>query len=202
MAYLLRLLELRLRFYQFISTVTHISGDTTSMADDASRLWNLSDTELLTHFSSNYPHARSWKLASLSPRMHSALISSLYKRRSTKGLFPQEPEQTNAASVNGKSYAKTTTSTHSLIKYGTRSRFSKFLPAGLEAAYSLTTGSQYAHVLLRRTSGRLGRRSPTWVSRNPDSTSTGALTTGSNNSSAGGRNQMGPRSGSNPLTLG
>ena len=50
---------------------------------------------------------------------------------------------------------------------GTRSRFSNCLPVGLEAAYLLTTGSQYAHVLLRRTSGRLGRRSPTWVSGTP-----------------------------------
>ena len=132
--------------------------------------------------------------------MHSALISSLYKRRSTKGLLPQEPEQTNAASVNGKSSAENTISTHSLIKYRTRSRFSNFLPAGLEAAYSLTTGSQYAHVLLRRTSGRLGRRLPTWVSKTPASTSTGALTTGSNDSSEGGQNQMGPQSGSNPST--
>ena len=132
--------------------------------------------------------------------MHSALISSLYKRRSTKGLFPQEPEQTNAASGNEKSSSENTISTHSSIKYGTRSRFSNFLPAGLEAAYLLTTGSQYARVLLKRTSGRLGRRSPKWVSKTPVSTSTGALTTGSNDRSKGGKNQMGPRSGSNPST--
>ena len=88
-AYLLRLLALHRRFYQFISTVTHISGDTNSMADDASRLWNLSDTKLLAHFNSNYPHARSWNLAALRPVMHSALISSLYKRRSTEGFLPQ-----------------------------------------------------------------------------------------------------------------
>ena len=83
--------------------------------------------------------------------MHSALISSLYKRRSTKGLFPQEPEQTNAASGNGKSSSENTILTHLLIKYGTRSCFSKCLPAGLEAAYSLTTGSHYADVLMSRT---------------------------------------------------
>ena len=173
MAYLLRLLALHRRFYLFISTVTHISGDTNYMADDASRLWNLSDTALLTQFNSNYPQARYWKLTALRPRMHSTLISSLYKRRSTKGLFPQEPEQTNAASGNGKSSAETTISTHALIKYRTRSRFSKFLPARLEAAYLLPMGSQYAHVLLRSNSGLLGRRSPTWVLKTPFSTSTG-----------------------------
>ena len=42
------------------------------------------------------------------------------------GLFPQEPDQTNAASGNGKSSTENTISIHSSIKYGTRSRFSKF----------------------------------------------------------------------------
>ena len=56
-AYLLRILVLHRRFYRFISTVTHLSGDTNSMADDVSQLWNLSDTKLLTHFNLNYPQA-------------------------------------------------------------------------------------------------------------------------------------------------
>ena len=172
-AYLLRLLALHRRFYRFVSTVTHIAGDKNSMADNAFRLWKLSDKELLAHFNSTYPQVRSWKLVALRPRMHSALISSLCKRISTTGLFPPEQKQTKVAFENGKSSAGLTTWTPSSIKYGTRSRFSKFLPAGLEAAYSLTTGSQYAHVLLRRTSGRLGRRLPTWVLGTPASTSTG-----------------------------
>ena len=74
-AYLLRLLALHRRFYQFISTVTHILGDTNSMTDDASCLWNLSDKELIAHFNVTYPQVWSWKLAALRPRIHSALIS-------------------------------------------------------------------------------------------------------------------------------
>ena len=172
--YFLRLLALHHRFYRFVSTVTHIAGDTNSMADNASRLWKLSDKEILAHFNLTYPQVRSWKLVSLRPRMHSALISSLCKRRSTTGLFPPEQKQTKVSFKNGKSSAGPTTRTPSSIKYGTRSRFSKVLPAGLEAAYLLTTGSQYAHVLLRRISGRLGRISPTWVLGTPASTITGA----------------------------
>ena len=95
--YLLRLLALHHRFYRFVSTVTHLAGDTFSMADDASRLWQLSYTELLAHFNSTYPQVRSWKLVALRPRMHSALISSLCKRRSTTGLFPPEQKQTKVA---------------------------------------------------------------------------------------------------------
>ena len=75
------------------------------MADNASRLWNLFNKELLSHFNVTCPQVWYWKLAALSPRMHSALISSLCKRRSTKGLFHLEPKHTNVASVNGKASA-------------------------------------------------------------------------------------------------
>ena len=54
-AYLLALLALHGSFYRFVFTVTHIAGDTNSMADDASRLWQLSEKELLAHFNLTYP---------------------------------------------------------------------------------------------------------------------------------------------------
>ena len=107
--YFLCLLELHRIFNQFISTATHISGDRNSMADNASRLWKLSDKELIAHFNMTYPQVRSYKLAALRPRMHSVLISSLCKSISTKGLFPLEPDQTNVSSGNGKSSAGCTT---------------------------------------------------------------------------------------------
>ena len=201
-ASLLRLLALNRRFYRFVPTVTHIAGDTNSMAYDASRLWQISDKELLAYLNLMSPKFWSWKLVALRPRMHSALILSLCKRRSTTGLFTPEQKQTKVAFKNGESSAGPTTWTPSLIRYGTRSCFSKFLLARLEAAYSLTTGSQYAHVLLRHTSVRLGRRSPTWVSGTPASTSTGAYTTVFNGNYEGGKNWMGPRRGSNPSILG
>ena len=80
-AYLLRLLALHHRFYRFVSTVTHIAGNTNYMADDTSRLWKPSDKELLEHFNFTFPQVRYWKLVALRARTHSALISSLCKRR-------------------------------------------------------------------------------------------------------------------------
>ena len=67
MVYLLRLLALHRQFYRFVSTVTHIAGDKNSMADDASHLWQLSDTDLIAYFNSIYPQVRSWKLVALRP---------------------------------------------------------------------------------------------------------------------------------------
>ena len=39
--------------------INHISGDDNRMADDASRRWNHTDEELLTHFNSTYPQTKS-----------------------------------------------------------------------------------------------------------------------------------------------
>ena len=76
-AYLLCLLALHRRFYCFVSTVSHISGDTNSMADGASCLWNISEKEILAHFNLSYTHVWYWKLPALRPQMHSDLILSL-----------------------------------------------------------------------------------------------------------------------------
>ena len=133
-AYLFHLLALHHRFYRFMSNVTHIAGNTNSIADNASHLWKISDKELLAHFNLTYPQVRSWKFAALGPRMHPALISSLCKRRSTTGLLPPEQNKTKVAFENGKFSSGLTTWTPSSIKYRNRSRFSKILPAGLEAA--------------------------------------------------------------------
>jgi hypothetical protein len=51
------------------------------MADDCSRLWELSDDALLTHFRSRYPQTEPWQLCHLRPEMLSSLISALHKRR-------------------------------------------------------------------------------------------------------------------------
>jgi hypothetical protein len=51
------------------------------MADDCSRLWDLSDDALLTHFRSRYPQTKPWQLCPLRPEMLSSLISALHKQR-------------------------------------------------------------------------------------------------------------------------
>lgn len=49
-AYLLRLNSLHQRRYRYVSMHNDIAGKTNVMADDASRLWGMSDSELLSHF--------------------------------------------------------------------------------------------------------------------------------------------------------
>ena len=80
-AYLLRLNSLHQRQHRYVATHNHIAGTANSMADDASRLWELDDSALLTHFDCTYPQAFPWELSILAPNTNSALIGSLFKQR-------------------------------------------------------------------------------------------------------------------------
>ena len=51
------------------------------MADDCSRLWHLTDTQLLTHFNLQYPQNLPWKQCTLRPEMNFALLSALQRKR-------------------------------------------------------------------------------------------------------------------------
>ena len=51
------------------------------MADDCSRLWHLSDAELLEYFNLTYPQAVPWQIRDLSPAMQHALNSALLCKR-------------------------------------------------------------------------------------------------------------------------
>ena len=58
-AYLLRLCALHQRFHRYVSLFDHIPGRDNQMADDCSRLWHLSDAQLLSHFDATYPQKHS-----------------------------------------------------------------------------------------------------------------------------------------------
>lgn len=80
-AYLLRLNALHQRRHRYVAQHDYIAGPVNAMADDASRRWDLTDNDLLTHFSRSYPQTTSWTLHHLSPAMHLALIGALSRRR-------------------------------------------------------------------------------------------------------------------------
>jgi hypothetical protein len=80
-AYLLRLNSLHQRHHRYVSVHNHIAGTANVMADDASRLWHLSDTDLLSHVETHYPQASPWRLLPLQPETNCALIGALFKRR-------------------------------------------------------------------------------------------------------------------------
>jgi hypothetical protein len=49
--------SLHQRHYRYVPLFDFIAGGATTMADDCSRLWNLSDSQLLAHFATLYPQS-------------------------------------------------------------------------------------------------------------------------------------------------
>ena len=112
-AYLLRLAALHQRHHRYLALHDYIPGPSNVMADDCSRLWHLTDTQLLAHFDSQYPQRQPWQLFHLRSPMRSALTSALFKRRSEPELALNEPVPTIALGLSGRSSATPTTLTPS-----------------------------------------------------------------------------------------
>jgi hypothetical protein len=100
-AYLLRLQSLHQRFYRYVP----IPGTCNKMADKCSRLWSLSDAELLTHLNLHYPQPLPWKLCPVRPPVLFTLISALSSSRSELALFLHEPVQLIAIGNAGPAFA-------------------------------------------------------------------------------------------------
>jgi hypothetical protein len=76
-AYLLRFNSFHQRTHRYVARHHYIPGPMNAMADDASRLWSLSDADLLTHFNNTYPQATSWRMLHLAPATSATLIGAL-----------------------------------------------------------------------------------------------------------------------------
>jgi hypothetical protein len=108
-AFLLRLQAIHQRFHRYIPLHSYLPGKLNAMADDASRLWQLNNDELLTHFNSTYPQHRSWQLHHPRPEMTSAVICALHRKRSQPASFLDVPKQPTTIGATGSSSASRST---------------------------------------------------------------------------------------------
>jgi hypothetical protein len=87
LAYLLRLSSLHQCFHRYHSEMLLILGRVNQMANDCSRLRDLSYSQLLPYFNLHYPQPRSWRMCNVSATMKSALISALSAKPSKLQSF-------------------------------------------------------------------------------------------------------------------
>ena len=80
-SYLLRVNALHQRAHRYVARHHYIPGIVNTMADDASRRWDLSDIELLSHFNLTFPQNASWQLQTLPSDMHTILTGALSRKR-------------------------------------------------------------------------------------------------------------------------
>ena len=161
-AYLLRLNSIHQRHYRYVSKSSYIPGPANAMADDCSRLWHLSDSQLLAHFNSTYPQDQPWQLVQLRPEMLSSLISALQKQRPALDCLLSTPPTRTPIGPNGKplfprSTAWTPTSTAS--NHTSTFLFSKFLPTDSATANSPPAADLSSLNVFRRTHGPSPRKS-------------------------------------------
>jgi hypothetical protein len=90
-AYLLRVHSLHARLLRYIPSHDYIPGPTNGMADCASRKFDLSSNEFLTHFNSVFPQPSPWIECHPRQEMISLTISALSKKRWKPELFPPAP---------------------------------------------------------------------------------------------------------------
>jgi hypothetical protein len=132
-AYILHLQALHQCVHRYAPRHDYLPGEMNAMTDDCSRLWDLSDSQLLAHFYYLYPRPNSWRFFSLKPEMLSAVASAFSKMRSDPASFLHAPVQPIDIGNVGSPFAMSTISTRSYLTCQTRSQSSKFLQHATEA---------------------------------------------------------------------
>ena len=162
-AYLLRLGALHQRHFRYIPRLFYIPGANNTMADDASRLWHLSDAAFLAHFNRVYPQREPWQLHPLRPALASALISSLRcSRAAPQEIFPGLGRGTTCGK-SGASSAPNTTSIPSSTRCRTPSPSSPPSCGATATGASPSVASRSALVPWRTWRVRSARRSRNWA---------------------------------------
>jgi hypothetical protein len=167
-AYLLRLQALHQRHHRYHPTFSHIAGVANGMADDCSRLWHLTDTQLLDYFNSTYPQKQLWRMWTPSPGMLSAVISALQRRRSTPESFLTAWLPKPATGSYGPPSAATMASTlhyKAMLRISMQSRSSKSSPSATVPAPSLPVVGPLGLARLKMPSVLLRKRWPQWGPR-------------------------------------
>jgi hypothetical protein len=100
-AYLLRMQAIHQLFHRYQTTSFFVPGKLNSMANDCSRLWHLSDSQLLAHFNSVYPQTVSWCIAVPRQEILSSVTSAMRKKRLAPELFLLEPHPTTICGPSG-----------------------------------------------------------------------------------------------------
>ena len=161
-AYLLQTSALHRRHFRYNNELHHISGPTNTMADDCSRLWKMSDSQLVDYFNVNYPQAISWQLHHLRPAMHSALTLNLLKKRSKPEWYLPETRRPHELGGYGWRFAHPLTSTPSYRRWPTLSLSSRPLASAGEMDGSRPVASATELARLRMPSGLSARGFPAW----------------------------------------
>ena len=121
-AYLLQTAALHRRHYRYQNELNYLPGRLNAMADDCSRLWKFTDSQLISYFNFTYPQRTTWKLHHLRPAMLSTLISNLQRKRSPPESYLHAPQRPIPPGRFGLRFAPPLMSTRSCRRWPTLSQ--------------------------------------------------------------------------------
>lgn len=159
-AYLLRLQALHQRHHRYLPRLAHIAGRTNSMADDCSRLWHLSDHDLLTHFNSTYPQNKPWRLCPLPSASLSSTISALQSKRPDPAFLRATSIPMTPVGTFGSVSA--TPSRMTPISNPSKTLSSSYRSSPPVSATATSPATQWDMLKLLPALGQWGRRLPSW----------------------------------------
>jgi hypothetical protein len=180
-AYLLRLNALHQRGFRYRATIDYLPGPLNVMADDASRLWHLTDDALLAHFNLLYPQTVPWTLSHPRPEMLSALISALLCKRSDLASFLPGPTHETPIGFDGSHIVNPLASILSSPTHQIRFNSSKSLPSVTDLDNFPPPRSLSNLAPWKQRSAPLARRWPAWGPLTHGSTPKEIITTCYNN---------------------
>ena len=163
-AHLLRLMSIHQRFHRYVPRSDYLPGKLNVIADDSSRLFNLTNAEFLHHFNTTYPQNQSYQLWTPSPGIISTVISALLKQSCKLESLLREPNTPMPSGTNGQpspvSWASTPFSRPSKTKY----QSSRYLLSECDRVNSPSISKIRASKAeaLRITYGQLAKRPSQW----------------------------------------
>ena len=147
-----------------------LPGDRNGMADDASRLQHLTDSEFLAHLEQAYPQGKPWQLLHLSTELSSELNSILRSKLPASPLLPRPAGPRTNSLGSGLTSARNSRSPLPCIPLATprtSSPTSSSLPCDIASTGNVTNLSEL--IQSRPHSPQWARGYPTWVSKIPAS---------------------------------
>ena len=156
-AYLLRLFGIHQRYHRYVPRHDYISGVSNPMADDASRLFHLTDSQFLHYFITKFPQHNSFRLVHMPSKMISCVTSALHRKTCQPESLLVEPAASVPTGTSGHlsqlNWASVPLTKPPRTKYNSCKSLvdlqQAMLPSSLE--------------WLKITYGQLGRRSLQWV---------------------------------------
>ena len=100
-AYLLRNFGIHQRFHRYVPRHDYLSGGSNPLADDASRLFHLSDSNFLSFFNNHHIQTQPYQIWTPSPQIVGAVISALQRKRCKPESLLVEPAAPTPLGSNG-----------------------------------------------------------------------------------------------------